>query len=251
MTNSDIWPYILAIAIISYFGVQTRGPIIPLAIAATALLFIFELYLQNQKGHGITLEISCMINSDTPHCSDTYAGETQTNQAPEENRPSANSSPAPIASKPTAPVVHSRPIPRPSQPIRTQSPSRPRVSPRLPSPSPQTSRTPRAEEPARREQVMRAIAVPTNRSKWGDRLQHDYPARARRKELEGRTSLLLVVGEDGRVRDCRITKSSGHKILDRSACRTLSRIARFKRPTNRPGSPPIAEYSTNVVYKLN
>ena len=49
-----------------------------------------------------------------------------------------------------------------------------------------------------------------------------YPERARRRGQEGEVALNGLVGIDGRVKDVRVIKSSGHATLDREAKRAIS-----------------------------
>ncbi len=48
-------------------------------------------------------------------------------------------------------------------------------------------------------------------------LQPDYPAAARRADMEGRVELRVLVGTDGRVKQAEIKRSSGHAVLDAAA----------------------------------
>ena len=55
----------------------------------------------------------------------------------------------------------------------------------------------------------------------------EYPLMARKSGREGTCSVSCVLGRDGSVRDVRITRSSGHEILDRSALRAVRSVGRF------------------------
>lgn len=48
-------------------------------------------------------------------------------------------------------------------------------------------------------------------------LQPDYPAAARRADMEGRVELHVLIGTDGRVKQAEIKRSSGHAVLDAAA----------------------------------
>ena len=48
-----------------------------------------------------------------------------------------------------------------------------------------------------------------------------YPRVARRRGYEGKVILEVLVNEEGRVEDLRIFQSSGHKVLDRSAMKSV------------------------------
>jgi protein TonB len=67
----------------------------------------------------------------------------------------------------------------------------------------------------------------------------DYPPSAQRDGVEGVTGFSLAVGPDGKVTGCSITASSGSSILDDTACRLLTRRARFN-PAKEAGGNPIA-----------
>ena len=49
----------------------------------------------------------------------------------------------------------------------------------------------------------------------------EYPARARRRHLQGTVILEVSVTNDGKVAQLRINESSGHKILDRAALKAV------------------------------
>jgi TonB family protein len=49
----------------------------------------------------------------------------------------------------------------------------------------------------------------------------EYPAEARRYELEGITTLRYRLAPDGRVKDVQVARSSGWKLLDDAAIRTI------------------------------
>ncbi len=69
----------------------------------------------------------------------------------------------------------------------------------------------------------------------------DYPAAALRAGLEGRTSVTLTVGGDGRPIACRVAVSSGFGSLDRATCGAMMARGRFNPPggTRRWTSPYI------------
>src|SRR5687768_3026766 len=55
----------------------------------------------------------------------------------------------------------------------------------------------------------------------------DYPASARRAGEEGEVAFRLVIGAEGRVDACTITRSSGSSALDSTTCRIMRSRARF------------------------
>ncbi len=85
--------------------------------------------------------------------------------------------------------------------------------PPLPTASPSPSYTPRAAKP---------LGAP---GKWVS--DADYPAGALHRGQQGASGFELTIGPDGRVRDCRITRSSGSAELDAATCAKVSERASF------------------------
>ena len=65
----------------------------------------------------------------------------------------------------------------------------------------------------------------------------DYPAEALARGEQGTTCFSLVVGVNGRVRDCIVTRSSGSASLDGATCRIMRERARFRPARRRNGEP--------------
>lgn len=80
--------------------------------------------------------------------------------------------------------------------------------------------------------------------------QNDYPSRALRAEMEGTTGFRLVVGIDGRVEDCSVTRSSESLDLDEATCMNLRRRARFTPATDETGQPVTGIYSSSVRWVI-
>ncbi|MFN3591818.1 MAG: energy transducer TonB [Thermaurantiacus sp.] len=76
--------------------------------------------------------------------------------------------------------------------------------------------------------------------------EDDYPAASLRAEEQGVTQVRVVVGTDGRVRSCEVTRSSGHSRLDTRACEIAQRRWRF-RPATEDGQP--VESTTTRSYR--
>ena len=70
----------------------------------------------------------------------------------------------------------------------------------------------------------------------------DYPDAAIRGEEQGTTRFRLLVGADGRVKDCTVTGSSGSSSLDSATCRLMKSRARFTPARDSSGNP-----TTDVV----
>ncbi len=65
----------------------------------------------------------------------------------------------------------------------------------------------------------------------------DYPPEAVRKGWEGTVVAQVVISVEGRVRACRIVKSSGHETLDAATCRILKTRALFVPAKDSAGRP--------------
>ncbi len=77
-----------------------------------------------------------------------------------------------------------------------------------------------------------------------------YPVHAGIRGQEGTVSVTVSVSADGRPKDCRITKSSGHDLLDTAACAGMMRYARFDPALDADGNPTSADYTAEVTYSL-
>ena len=60
----------------------------------------------------------------------------------------------------------------------------------------------------------------------------------------------MVVGSDGRVDACEITRSSGNAELDAATCKNVTRRARFEPATNGDGQKVVGSYSSTVRWQL-
>ena len=56
----------------------------------------------------------------------------------------------------------------------------------------------------------------------------DYPRRAIDQHEEGTVKYHMTIGTDGRVKDCKVTESSGYRDLDSLTCRLVQQRSRFK-----------------------
>lgn len=79
---------------------------------------------------------------------------------------------------------------------------------------------------------------------------NDYARSDLVREREGTASYRLVIGSDGRVDACEITRSSGHATLDRNTCRLIERRARFDPATNNRGETAMGTYSGTVTWRI-
>jgi TonB family protein len=77
---------------------------------------------------------------------------------------------------------------------------------------------------------------------------NDYPTKAFEHEWQGTTNFDVIVDPQGRSTDCRIAKSSGHEILDRSACWVAMKRARFNPAIGADGQHAFGVYRSQVVW---
>ena len=78
-----------------------------------------------------------------------------------------------------------------------------------------------------------------------------YPVHAQIRGQEGTVGVTVSAAADGRPKDCRVTKPSGHSLLDNAACTGMMRYARFDPALDAQGRPTVAEFSTEVTYSLD
>lgn len=78
----------------------------------------------------------------------------------------------------------------------------------------------------------------------------DYPRSSIRHGEEGRVRVALAIDEIGRARGCTVLETSGHRRLDRAACRALERGARFEPARARDGTPIPSRFERRVVWVL-
>lgn len=79
---------------------------------------------------------------------------------------------------------------------------------------------------------------------------NDYPTRDLRQGNEGTAEFTLTVGTDGRVTDCRITRSTGHTGLDQATCGKVSQRARFTPARNENNQPMTGTFSSRITWVI-
>jgi protein TonB len=140
-------------------------------------------------------------------------------------------------------------VPPPDVQIETSAPPPPTISTQSAVPQPQPTVAPPAPPPAPPAPPAiaptRAIPNPRNREVSPD----DYPSASARAGEEGTTGIRVVIGTDGRVKDCQIVKSSGFPRLDERACQIATRRWRFK-PATENGQPVESQLAQNYRWVL-
>lgn len=74
------------------------------------------------------------------------------------------------------------------------------------------------------------------------RSTRDYPAKSQQERIGKRVVILLTVGTDGRVSDCRVWRASGVPEADAITCRLARERFRFRPATNADGVPVETTY---------
>ena len=78
----------------------------------------------------------------------------------------------------------------------------------------------------------------------------DYPAIALRHGQQGKVTVSLSIGVDGRVASCAIVRSSTFAILDQAACRLWSTHARFAPARDAAGVPLVSAAHATIGFFL-
>lgn len=143
------------------------------------------------------------------------------------------------------------PSPAPPLPPTASPPLSERRLPSPPAPPPPDSvytvpSPPSSQIPAGPGVVRRPAGI--NRVRWID--IGDYPAAALRNEEQGLVMVILAVGVDGRVSDCRITFSSQSPSLDAATCRLFRSRARYQPARDANGDPIVAQAREQVRWVL-
>lgn len=78
----------------------------------------------------------------------------------------------------------------------------------------------------------------------------DYPVEAIQRGAIGYVDVVLSVGADGKVKDCRFARASGHKELDETTCLKLRKRSKFEPARDRNGRPVASPYFTSIRWIL-
>lgn len=79
---------------------------------------------------------------------------------------------------------------------------------------------------------------------------NDYPGVSLRRGEEGSASYSVSVGTDGKVKDCRVTRSTGFARLDEATCRFVTRRAKFNPAKDSRGATVSGTYSGQVTWRI-
>ncbi len=78
-----------------------------------------------------------------------------------------------------------------------------------------------------------------------------YPPEALRMGLEGVTAFRALIGTDGRAKQCEITQSSGHEVLDTATCTKVIDHGRFEPGRDDRGRKTQAWYSGRLTWQID
>lgn len=110
------------------------------------------------------------------------------------------------------------------------------LPPPLPTSSPTPHFTPRAAAP---------LGMP---GRWVS--DADYPTAALHRGEQGAAGFEVTIGPDGRVRDCRITRSSGSASLDAATCAKVSERAQFSPARDENGDLVVGRYANVIRWRI-
>ena len=78
----------------------------------------------------------------------------------------------------------------------------------------------------------------------------DYPRAPLVDGIEGTAAYRLIVGTNGRVSACEITRSTGNGQLDAATCKFIERRARFEPATDQTGAKVVGSYTGTVTWDI-
>jgi periplasmic protein TonB len=151
---------------------------------------------------------------------------------PPENVPET---PPPVVSPP--PIVRTNIAPPPMIQVVREAPP-PQITVRPPPPPP-------PPPPVRVQEPKSAVG-----SLQGLIREDDYPPSALEREEQGRVTVRLTIGTNGRVSNCSVTSSSGSRALDSATCRVLQARARFTPAQDSQGNPTTGTVTQAIRWQI-
>jgi TonB family protein len=79
----------------------------------------------------------------------------------------------------------------------------------------------------------------------------DYPDEALNLGHQGSVGMLLTIGTDGRVSDCKVALSSGSQYLDATSCAIMVERARLVPATDAQGKPTVGMFQQRITWRIN
>lgn len=93
------------------------------------------------------------------------------------------------------------------------------------------------------------IVEPINVTEWVRQIQRGVPLTRNLDKKNGIVGVRVLVGLNGRVARCEVTRTSDSSALDRSACQGMRRYARFEPALDTNGKPTYGVYATTITYR--
>ena len=78
----------------------------------------------------------------------------------------------------------------------------------------------------------------------------DYPRQPLVNGIEGSVGYRLVIGTNGRVASCELTRPSGNRALDDATCRLITGRARFEAATDEAGAKVLGTFAGSVRWEI-
>jgi protein TonB len=78
----------------------------------------------------------------------------------------------------------------------------------------------------------------------------DYPRGPLVDEIEGVAAYRLIVGTNGKVSACEVTRSTGNGQLDAATCKFIERRARFEPATDESGAKVVGSFTGTVKWEI-
>lgn len=148
---------------------------------------------------------------------------------PPEQKPPPPPPQQPQHEVPPPPIVSPPPI------VQTQTLAPPITTVPVAPPAPPPVVTPSAPPAPPAPVVSQAAAAKGDPRTWIT--NDDYPPEAIRLEQQGVSGIAWTINEQGRVENCHVTSSSGSAVLDDTACRLMTRRARYTPAKDAAGNP--------------
>jgi protein TonB len=78
----------------------------------------------------------------------------------------------------------------------------------------------------------------------------DYPTIAVGRGQSGTTKVMLLIDENGVVKDCTLTEASGVAVLDSNTCGVILKRARFQPAIGLDGKPAKSAFTQTITWRL-
>ncbi len=160
--------------------------------------------------------------------------------------------PKPAPTPPSSPKNTTLPVPIPLPPIplppTTDDPPVDYIPTGDPVPNPGPPAPP-APPPLPAPSFTPKHAVPSN-SSAGWITTNDYPRRPLIDGIEGSVGYRLVIGTNGRVANCELTRPSGNRALDDATCKLITSRARFEPATDETGAKVSGSFTGSVRWEI-